>query len=229
MADAHCPVSRIPEPSPAKEVRRVNIFDFAGGMNAQLSPLFPYLDPGAIVPCGGVFKGMPGMSGGVGNFQHFNSVTEIALCFGANGAHMRPGMARVGANQHAVGSMLVDPGDPANFCVLTVTQRQSETGPQNEAFLLFCEKCNTEIYRYDYDVTPHELDAADTSPAPIFPTIVEGMNGVRAYNADDELRRCKACGHENARFPGEHWGREYAMQKEAAGLASGSIQEAAQS
>lgn len=207
---------KMPEPQADKEVLRVSIFDFAGSMNAQLSPLFPYLDPGAIVPCGAIFKGMPGVAGGVGNFQHYNSVTEIALCFGAKNAQMRTGMARVGPNQHAVGSLLVNPEDEASYCVLTVTQRQSESGPQNEAFILFCEKCNEEIFRYDYDVTLRSDEDRASAPSPVFPTIVEGMNGVRKYNSDPENRRCKACGHENPRFPGEHWGREYAVQKEAA-------------
>ena len=208
----------IPEPDDQKEPLQANIFDFIGGMNAQLSPLFPYLEPGAIVPCGAVFKGAAGMGQGVGNFQHYNDVTENAFCFGAHGAYMKTGMARIGPNQHAVGSMLADPSDENSYCVMTVTQRQKETGTQEEAFILFCDNCNTEIFRHSYDVTPRQGEGVGTHPSPTFPTIVQGMAGVGRFNSVDENRVCKKCGHENAKFPGEHWGREYAAQKSSAEL-----------
>ena len=47
-------------PAPDKEPLKVNVFEFMKGANSALIPLFPYLDEGAIVPCGTMFDGGPG-------------------------------------------------------------------------------------------------------------------------------------------------------------------------
>ena len=41
----------IPPPRPDRPPMHSNAFDVAQGSNTQLKPLFPYLHPGAMVPC----------------------------------------------------------------------------------------------------------------------------------------------------------------------------------
>ena len=64
-----------------KHPMKVNVYQFARSSVSALAPMFPYQDEGSIVPCVSSFRGGPGRS--YGAFQHFNTVDEIMINFGA--------------------------------------------------------------------------------------------------------------------------------------------------
>jgi 3-hydroxyanthranilate 3,4-dioxygenase len=173
----------------------------------QLSPMFPYFAPGAIVPCTAMF-GSNHLDRGY--FVHFNTVQEVLVCLGAEGApYPYPGLVRVGPTTHPVGDK---PGQSPSFAtaLVVITQRQAVDEPQNEAILFYCEKCDHELFRRDYGA--HEFpDALDgpADPAIIgLPTISQSAASTSAFNDSAELRTCKNCGHLNPPFPLPFWGWE---------------------
>jgi hypothetical protein len=173
----------------------------------QLSPMFPYFAPGAIVPCTAMF-GSNHLDRGY--FVHFNTVQEVLVCLGAEGApYPYPGFVRVGPTTHPVGDK---PGQAASFAtaLVVITQRQAVDEPQNEAILFYCEKCDHELFRRDYGAHefPDPLDGP-ADPAIIgLPTISQSAASTGAFNESVELRTCKSCGHLNPPFPLSFWGWE---------------------
>ena len=173
----------------------------------QLSPMFPYFAPGAIVPCTAMF-GANHLERGY--FVHFNTVQEVLVCLGAEGApYPYPGFVRVGPTTHPVGDK---PGQSPSFAtaLVVITQRQAVDEPQNEAVLFFCEKCDQELFRRDYGAHefPDPLDGP-TDPAIIgLPTIAQSAASTSVFNDSAELRTCKSCGHLNPPFPLPFWGWE---------------------
>ena len=83
---------------------RNNIFDAMQKGNTALMPLFPHLYPGAMVPAGAVFRGGPNKY--YGHFFHHNTVDEVVVTFGANGALLKTGQVFVGTRMHGVDCFL---------------------------------------------------------------------------------------------------------------------------
>src|SRR5579884_2271475 len=103
-----------------------------------LTIMFPYLDPGSMVPCISVQLwggGPPGF------YVHQNSVDEVYVCWGARDAYQVPGLVRVGPKVHGVGRRPTPPGEtqapsgeqPAGVSMAVITQRQSPAANQHEA------------------------------------------------------------------------------------------------
>jgi hypothetical protein len=74
----------IPPPRSDRPPLHSNAFDVAQGSNTQLKPLFPYLHPGAMVPCSALLIGGP--KADYGHFFYHNTQHEIALALACNGA-----------------------------------------------------------------------------------------------------------------------------------------------
>jgi len=185
---------------------KVNVYDFARVATAALAPMFPYLEPGCIVPC--VTLQDPGKRGAPGYFVHYNTVYEVNVCFGTSGSYQVPGGVQVGPYTHGVG---VKPGQPANPAMINIgviTQRQSVGLPQKEAMIFMCEKCNAEVLRRDYDAHAYP-DRFEKVPDPRMlglPTIQQSSAAAEALNASEEARTSKSSGHVNQPFPTPYWG-----------------------
>jgi hypothetical protein len=206
IADA--PADRIP--------MKENAYLRGRAEHAQLSPMFPYFGPGAIVPCTAVF-GSNHLDRGY--FVHFNTVQEVLVCFGAEGApYPYPGLVRVGPTTHPVGNK---PGQEPSFATafVVISQRQAVDAPQTESILFYCEKCDSELFRRDYDadIFPGPLDGP-TDPAIVgLPTIAQSAQSALEFNASDASRTCKSCGHVNPPFPLTFWGwEEYSRRTQIA-------------
>ena len=193
----------IPKPDPDREPMKVNVYRFVQACPTTLAPLFPYLDEGAIVPCATTFRGGPGKS--YGRFQHFNTVDEVVVMWGASGAHSRGnGLVHVGSKLHLVQPM--DPAeDPNEIRVAVVTQRQAIGREQREEVRFICEKCDRRLFLYELDATPPKRGAKLAAGTYAFKTLLESYEAARRFNADEEARKCKHCGHQNAPFPLEAW------------------------
>lgn len=175
---------------------KVNAFSIAQQSNAQLLPMFPYVHRGAIVPCSIAFES-DGNGTPMGYFVHTNSVDEIALTLASNGPQ-RSGDVFVGPRSHGVGGG----SNMAFYRVGVVTQRQLEEGEQPEEATLFCEQCNAELFRNRVDMSH---DGEDERYAPL-PSIVLLDDLVNRFNASEDARTCKGCGHVNPPFPAMVWG-----------------------
>ncbi|MGC2971950.1 hypothetical protein [Paraburkholderia aspalathi] len=187
---------RIPETTGGREPLKANAFERAQISNTQLLPLFPYVHPGAIVPCCAAFESDGGETD-TGYFIHENSVDELALCFGSNG-QMRVGDVWVGPRRHGVGDW---PGGDHFFAMMTVTQRQLEEGEQTESLTFQCEACNAEVFHYAFGQAEGEGGHFGGMA-----TIMAGDPFVLPYNGSEEMRTCKSCGHVNKIFPYWIWG-----------------------
>ena len=192
-----------------KHPMKVNVYHFARTTTSALAPLFPYVDPGAIVPCVSSFRGGAGRS--FGAFQHFNTVDEIMINFGSHGAAPRPGMVATGAALHQVSIRMTDPNDDAACQISVVTQRQAEAGtPQHEVVTFFCTSCQAPLTQREYPSHPDEPTrlkyAAGDYEA--LETVIETAYAAADYNAGDDTRNCKKCGHVNEPFPLSLWGWE---------------------
>lgn len=189
-----------PEPPPEIVPMKVNAFQQIRGANSQLCPLFPYMHPGAIVPCTAAFEGGPGKP--MGYFVHVNSVDEIALVLGSNG-RARTGDVRCGPRKHGVG---FDAPVPF-FMTMVITQRQLEQGEQTESFILQCAQCNEELVHVEFS----GAEAGDSPVAPL-PTTVGSLRAVQLLENQPERRTCPKCGHVNESFPVSVWGWERYMK-----------------
>jgi hypothetical protein len=218
----------IPPPREDRPPLKANVFAAARGINCTLAPLFPYIHAGAVVPTIALFWGRP--NGDYGHFEHFNTVDEVVIIFGANGAvgRARTGLVRVNAKTHMVGKYLPDPDDPENFSLITVTQRQSEKETQREGVWFKCHKCQHDFARLDFDWQPVATRAEEDAlgPTPPLETVVRSAEAAQAYNAN---RVCPRCGHDNPAFPLDRWGWDrYAAQTAAVRTANEMLAAAAQ-
>jgi hypothetical protein len=195
------------KPHPWKQPLRENVYWVARMSYAQLIPMFPYLDPGSIVPCISVFYGGPGTN--VGHFVHDNSLDEVFLNFGSVQSYIKPGFARIGTKTHGVGSFeTADPPD-GMATINVITQRHPIGEHQRESIIFLCKKCKHEILRRDYEGNPPPRPDAEyyTPDLPTLPTIVESSLSAEAYNAlgGDEIE-CPKCNEPNHVFPLKNWG-----------------------
>lgn len=187
---------------------KANVFQFGLVAMVPLTIMFPYLNPGSMVPCIGVHLS----GGGVpGFYVHQNTVDEVYLCWGSRDSYQVPGLVRVGPRTHSVGRRPGAGDDHAGVTISVITQRQSRLAQQHEAVSFICEKCNSELFRHDFDAlrpTPELaplLGNLDLSYIGC-PTQVHGSVAMMAYVSDPSLRTCKNCGHVNQEFPYKMWG-----------------------
>lgn len=193
----------IPKPDPAREPLKVNIFRFVQNCPVTLAPLFPYLDEGSIVPCASTFKGAPGKF--YGRFQHFNTVDEVAVMWGASGPQGRGvGLVHVGPKLHLVQPM-EHADNPDDTRIAVITQRQAIGKEQREEIRFICEKCDRRLFVYELDATPPRRGTKPAAGTSAFTTVIESCEAARRFNADEAARKCKHCGHQNAPFPIEAW------------------------
>lgn len=203
----------IPRAEPEKEPMKVNAFDMGRRGNTQLLPIFPYVGPGSIVPCCAVLEN-DGTANQIGYFVHTNAADEVAVCIGGEGRG-RTGDLFVGPNSHGVGG---DGKDPF-YAVMVITQRQFESGQQDEALTYQCEACNAELLHYPFGGPEYEA----ARPG-ILPSIIGGFEAASTYNSMD--RRCPKCGHDNPTFPLHFWGwAQHVRASKIANRARAALQE----
>ena len=199
----------IARPAPDKAPLKANAYAHARMAPTALAPLFPYFTPGSMVPCA-IMQGPKRNDRGY--FIHRNTVQEVNLCLGAEGAPFPfPGMVAVGPLTHPVGDKPGRlPGAAYSVMMLVITQRQAVDAPQNEATVFHCEKCDAELFRRDYDAYdfPGALEGPSNSEIIGLPTISQSAASALAFNNSPELRTCKSCGHLNPAPPHEPWGWE---------------------
>ena len=215
----------IAPPEKGREPMKTNVFRFVQNAVSTLSPLFPYADEGAIVPCAATFRGGPGKR--FGKFQHFNTVDEVVIMFGAQGGRGRAGMVRVGPKLHQVGAPFEDPEDPGSLRVTTITQRQLIGEKQREEYRFACEKCDRRLYMEEIDATPARRNTGPGASGGHVPfiTVLETYEATKHYNENEAARLCKHCGHQNPPFPIEDWGwDDYVRQAEIIKLAQESVE-----
>jgi hypothetical protein len=187
---------------------KTNCYTHARSAPTALSPLFPYFAPGCIVP-GSV---MTGTHGGLrGYFVHRNTVHEVNLGMGSDGAYPVPGMVRVGPFVHPVGEKPGQAAQPRGAGLIVITQRQAPPEePQSESTIFFCEKCDNELLRRDYSAVefPGTLDGPADEEMVGLVTISQSAASANGFNQDEAARTCKKCGHVNPPFPDASWGWE---------------------
>jgi hypothetical protein len=220
----------IAPPDPNRPPLRANIYEAARGLTCTLAPLFPYIHAGAIVPTVALFWGRS--QGDYGYFEHYNTVDEVVIIFGADGAvgRARTGLVRLNANTHGVGKFLPEPDNPENFALISITQRQAETERQEEAVWFKCESCQEDLKRLDFiwDPVPAGKQIETLGEAAALETVVKSAEAAQRFNASDADRTCPKCGHVNPPFPLERWGWDrYAAQTVAVQKAQASLTEAA--
>ena len=203
----------IPPPSGDKEPLKANVYQFVQFTKTALAPMFPYFDEGSIVPCTATFRGGPKVD--YSRFQHFNTVDEILLTFGAEGSMRGGGLLRVGPRLHMVQSPLADTRKTENLALSVITQRQSVDQPQKEEIRFVCKKCDRRLFVKAYDATPPKRGKQEKvlGPHPVFATIPESYRAAKEFNADPDARVCKHCGRKNKLFPIEAWGWEHYVEQ----------------
>lgn len=195
----------IPPPDPDKPPLKTNVFSLAGTCNSALSPLFPYLGDGDLVPAVTLFYGGPGRDSGV--FTHTNSVDEVVMIFGVKGAPARAGDVIAGAREHVVRNTLDKPENVDSVITVVVVQRQSERGvPQAEVITHLCEKCQNPLLQHRFDAKGPPPGQTPPGHQPAFQTVFQSANSAEEFNANEKIRTCAKCGHVARRFPVENWG-----------------------
>ncbi len=200
----------IAPPRKDREPLRNNLFNCMQKGNANLTLLFPYLHRGAMVAAGAVFVGGP--ESDYGHFYHHNSVDEVITNFASNGGILRTGQVYCGGRVHGVNSFLKDEKDSEYFALMSVVQRQCETGKQTEAVSVHCANCRERLFHGEFDATPDDESTDMTHP---FPSVACLPPIFEEYNADETRRTCSKCGTVNDIFPISSWGwSEYARKSE---------------
>ncbi|WP_432181611.1 hypothetical protein [Streptomyces sp. NBC_00063] len=190
----------IPSSDPRVEPLKVNVYEYMAKAAGQLVPLFPYDHAGAIVPCGNVLIGGPEQT--YGQFFHWNTVSEVVVCYGSHNSPLAPGQVIATQNLHGVNSRLTDETDSDAAVVIVVTQHQAEDGDQTEAMISRCSGCQAELLRHEYDATPPTAPHGEVRQ---FPTTVGSARFAELRNTD-EVRTCPECGLANDAFQGATWG-----------------------
>ena len=210
--------------APGKRPLKVNVFENMlahQGMLEQV-PLFPYVGPGDIVPTAALSLSLPDMPRV--HFYHYNDIPEVILTLAGDGAMLAPGQLYLQQGTHGVTTFLRNARGPEgqSYVVSLIIIRMKRQGPQNEGFILRCEKCNEIVFRMDRDVwrgkaQPHYPELANVR---FYADAVDAFNG--------EARVCAACGAAQPRFPQELAGwRRYAQYVDLANRARSDIEAAA--
>lgn len=198
----------MPTASADKQPLKCNIYEFARNLVSTLTPMFPYVDEGAIVPTIALFYGE--QNGDYGYFEHANTVDEVAIIFGSGGTTGRgmAGLVRASARSHPVGKLLNEPDNPKCFSLVSVTQRQSTGAPQKEAVAFTCASCSAKVYHEAFDSTPPKRGSQKSELGPVghLHTIFGSAQAALNYNSNKKNRTCSKCGHVNEPFPIGRWG-----------------------
>lgn len=217
MAKSQSSSHRLGAPDPAVEPLRVNAYEMMRTANAELTPFFPYLGPGAIVPAGAIMRG----GEEYGRFFHRNTQDEVLLSLGGINNSLQAGMMLITGKMHEVSASLTlaEPADPESCSVAVITQRQASDGDQNETLLFRCMECNERLFDFSYDAShgagrsAEAYGGRDDDAYPMFPTMWGSAAAADEFNKSEENRTCKSCGHVNPELPIEHWGwREWVLQ-----------------
>lgn len=199
--------------APAGDARpplKNNVYLFARVATGALTPLFPYTEPGSIVPCTTLHE--LSSSGPMGYFIHSNTVHEVNISFGTRDGYQLPGGCAVGPFRHGVGQK---PGqeNPKMMNLAVITQRQAVDVPQREAIAFNCERCENPLFEYEFDAHefPDPLDGRTDAAIIGLPTVSQSAVARESFNEDEKIRTCSKCGHLNAPFfTTDYWGwQEY--------------------
>ncbi|HXQ53844.1 MAG TPA: hypothetical protein VN802_22320 [Stellaceae bacterium] len=207
-------------PHPTKHPLKQNVYWMARIVNSQLTPMFPYLEPGSIVPCISLHRG--GEASIAGHFVHFNSIDEVVLSLGAVNSYIKPGFARVGTRSHGVGSFNAKPDPEDTAAVNVITQRHPRGEEQREAVTFVCHSCKRELHKREFNGNPAPSRESDlfTPELPTIATIVESCLSAQAYNAMGPDIVCPSCGAHNAPFPLHRWGWDEYLARTRATLSA---------
>ncbi len=88
--------------------------------------------------------------------------------------------------------------------VFCVTQRQAESGEQNEIAAFLCENCHKQLFEYQFGTGVSASESELGSVLPILPTIASTEEAAAQFNKTD--RTCSSCGHVSDPFPKHRWG-----------------------
>lgn len=210
---------------PGKSPRKSNVFETMlnhQGMQQQ-KELFPFFDPGDLVPAAAFSFSVPDMPRF--HFYHYNDQQEIVLCLAAEGGSLTTGQLYVQNTTHGVTTFLKKPAAPEmeSYQVCIIVIRMKESGPQNEAKIFRCSSCNEVVFRYDRDVhvgPPHRYYRE-------LPNVRLYADAVDAFNATDRI--CPGCGKQQEEFPQNIAGwKRYAQFVTLANKARGEIEVAAE-
>jgi hypothetical protein len=163
----------------------------------EQAPMFPWFGPGDIVPTAALALTMPETPRL--HFYHYNDIPEVILLMAGEGGLIATGQLYLQQGTHGVTTFLRQPTGPEAkqyVCALIIFRMKAE-GPQNEAFILRCSKCNELVFRMD-------RDCWSPPPQPYYPEIVNlrfYAEAAEAFNA--EPRTCGKCGTAQPRFPAE--------------------------
>jgi hypothetical protein len=184
-------------PPPHKRAVRVNVFELATNNigSHQLTPIFPYWDDGAIVPC---------LTIGVGHrdlvpfqFSHSNAVDETILYLAAEGATTKTGQIMKLSPVHGVNMFLKDPFDPESYSIALLTIRMLSGPVQQEGFSIRCASCNEIVYQREFNVK-----AGPTHQHyPEFHALRYYSECCEEFNSSEQRRTCPKCGTVQAEFP----------------------------
>ena len=204
------PTRHVKPPTGEREPLKVSIYESMAKSNAQLMPIFPYDEAGAMVPCGAMLYG--GEDRFHGHFFHWNTVSEILVAWGSSDAMIATGSFMATQPFHGVNSFLKDEKKDGAFALVTITQRQSSEAGQREALTAKCASCKKDLIKFEYDSAPlgaPDYDATAFGDADDvfrqFSTQWGGVEFVKLRNSD-EVRVCANCGHENYLFDLKPWG-----------------------
>ena len=200
-------VTLIPPPDGSRPPMKSNVYWFTRAATTALNPLFPFTEPGTMVPCATILD--PATKGYPGYFIHANTVHEVNVSFGTRGGQMIPGGVSVGQFKHPVGQKR-DQAHSDTINIALITQRQAESGVQRESFVLLCDECKTTLHEHDYDAHefPEPLPGEASRALVGLPTLSQDALAVARYNADPAMRTCPKCGHVSEPFPIDYWGWE---------------------
>jgi hypothetical protein len=207
--------------APGKRVLKVNVFENMlahQGMLEQL-PIFPYFGPGDIVPTAALSLSMPALPRA--HFYHYNDITEVILTLAGDGAMLATGQLYLQQGTHGVTTFLrkSDGPEAQSYQISLIIIRMKQEGPQNEAFILRCMKCNEVVFRMDRDV----FSGRQHDFYPELANVRFYADAADAFNA--EPRSCPKCGTAQPRFPEELMGwRRYAQYVELANRARANIE-----
>jgi hypothetical protein len=195
--------------APADDTRpplKNNVYLFARIATGALTPLFPYTEPGSIVPCTTLHE--LSTSDPMGYFVHTNTVHEVNISFGTHDGYQLPGGCGVGPFRHGVGQKAGQINDKLmNLAV--ITQRQALGEPQHEALAFVCEQCDNVLHEHEYDAHefPGELEGTVDTAIIGLPTSSQSAVARDEINDDEARRTCSKCGHVNPRvFQTDYWG-----------------------
>jgi hypothetical protein len=207
-----------------KVPRKVNVFESMVGHQGMLEqiPLFPYVGPGDIVPTAALSLSSPSLPRL--HFYHYNDVPEVVIAMAGQNAMLVAGQIYLQQGTHGVNTFLRKADAPEAYAwqISLIIIRMKQEGPQNEAFILRCDKCNEVVFRTDRDVFEGRAQAwyPELANVRFYADAADLFNSVE--------RACPACNAVQPRFPTELVGwRRYAQYVELANRARSDIEAAA--